>query len=209
MLACGLVSTLLYLIMDVFGALSWPGYDPRAQAISELSAIGAPTSELLAPLQTLYNILLVLFGAGVWLTAADHAKLRWCGGFIMALAALGIGWALFPMNLRGEERGLTDTMHLVMGALSMIFIVSAIATGAAAFGRRFRLYSAATVLAMLFFGFLMGLDVPRVNADLPTPWLGVNERIMMVSWLLWMAVLSVKLLRHESIPIIIADRSAN
>lgn len=197
MLACGLVSTLLYAIMDLVGALSWPGYDPSSQAISELSAIGAPTAERLAPLQTLYNILLALFGAGVWVTAEGRTKMRWCGGFIIALAALGIGWALFPMNLRGEERGPTDTMHLVMGALSMIFIVSAIVMGAAAFSRRFRYYSAATVLVMLFFGFLMGLDVPRVEADLATPWLGVNERIMMASWLLWMAVLSVKLLRQE------------
>src|SRR5687768_3829955 len=120
MLACGLVSMLLYAIMDIVGTMSWPGYDSRSQTISELSAIGAPTAELLAPLQTLYNIQLVLFGAGVWMAAAGRTKLRWCGGFIIALAALGIGWALFPMNLRGEERGLTDTMHLVMGALSML-----------------------------------------------------------------------------------------
>lgn len=199
MLACGFLSTLLYAIIDVVGALNWPGYDPRSQAISELSAIGAPTAELLAPLQTLYNVLLALFGAGVWLTTADRAKLRWCGGFIIALAALGIGWALFPMNLRGEQRGFSDTMHLVMGALSLVLIVSAIVAGAAALGRRFRLYSAATLLVMLCFGYLTGLDVPRVEAELPTPWLGVNERIMMASWLLWMAMLSVSLLRQAPI----------
>jgi hypothetical protein len=194
MLACGVLSSLLYAVIDIVGALSWPGYDPRSQAISELSAIGAPTAELIAPLQTLYNILLVTFGGGVWLVAEDRKTLRWCGGLIIALASLGIGWALFPMNMRGAERGLTDSMHLVMGALSITLILSAIAMGAAASGRLFRLYSAATVLVTLSFGYLTTLDVPRVEAGLPTPLLGVNERIMMASWLLWMAALSAKLL---------------
>jgi hypothetical protein len=183
--------------MDVLAALSWPEYDYRSQAISELSAIGAPTADLLAPFQTLYSILLVAFGGGVWLAAGNGRSLRWCGGFIIALASLGIGWAFFPMNLRGVERGFTDFMHLVMGGLSMLFIVLAIVTGAATFGRGFRVYSAVTLLALLTFGYLMGLDTPRVAADLPTPWLGVNERIMMGSWLLWMGVLSVKLLRES------------
>lgn len=176
---------------------SWPGYDYKSQAISELSAIGAPTADLLAPFQTLYSVLLVAFGGGVWIAAGNRRSLRWCGGFIIALATLGIGWAFFPMNLRGTERGLTDFMHLVMGGLSVLFIVLAIVSGAAAFGRSFRLYSAVTLFALLAFGYLMGLDTPRVAADLPTPWLGVNERIMMASWLLWMAVLSVALLRER------------
>ncbi|HEX8842977.1 MAG TPA: DUF998 domain-containing protein [Sphingomicrobium sp.] len=198
LLACGLLSSALYVAMDIYAALSSPGYDYRSQAISELSAIGAPTAELLAPFQTLYGILFVAFGGGVWLAAGGRARLRWCGGLIIALSAIGIAWTFFPMNLRGAERGLTDTMHLVMSGVTVILLLSAIASGAAAFGRGFRLYSAVTILALLFFGFLTGLDAPRVAANLPTPWLGINERLMMASWLLWMAVLSVKLLRESA-----------
>lgn len=192
---CGLASTLLYVAMDVIGALAWPGYDPRSQAISEFSAIGAPTADLLAPLQTLYDCLLALFGAGVWIAARDNRSLRWCGGFIIGVAALGIGWALFPMNMRGAERTLTDTMHLVMGGLSASMLVGAIVSGAVALGRQFRVYSAITIGVLLLFGALMSPDVPRLDAELPTPWLGVKERIMMSSWLIWMAVLSITLLR--------------
>ena len=198
LLTCGLLSTLLYGAMDVIGVLSWPGYDPRSQAISELSAIGAPTARLLAPLQTIYSSLLALFGAGVWMSAARRASRRWCGGFLIAVAGLGIGWALFPMNLRGAERTAGDAMHLVLGFLSIGFLVGAISTGAVGFGSRFRIYSAATVLMMLTFGALMSADVPRVEAQLPTPWLGVNERIMMASWLIWVAVLSIAMLARQS-----------
>lgn len=197
LLACGLLSSLLYLLTDIVGALSYPDYDYFGQAISEMSAIGAPTADLMAPFYTLYSVLFALFGAGVWLAGGRSRALLWSGGFIIVLAALGIGWALSPMNMRGHGPTLTDTMHLVMGATSMLLILAIITTGAAAFGRRFRIYSAATVLVMLVYGYLMSLDVPRVPEGLSTPWLGLNERIMMAAWLLWMAVLSVTLLREE------------
>ena len=196
LLACGLLSSLLYLLSDIVGALSYPDYDYVGQAISEMSAIGAPTADLLAPFYMLYSVLFALFGAGVWFAAGRRPSLRWSAGFIIALAALGIGWPLSPMNMRGHEPTLTDTTHLALGAASTSLILAIIATGAAAFGRPLRIYSVATALVMLVFGYLMSLDVPRVPEGLPTPWLGMNERIMMAAWLLWMAVLSVTLLRE-------------
>jgi hypothetical protein len=199
LLTCGLLSSLLYVGADIFAVLRYPGYDYRSQAISEMSAIGAPTANLLAPLYTLYSALFALFGAGVWLAAGGRRSLRASSIFLIAIAALGIGWAIFPMNARGTERTLTDTMHLAMGGASSLFIISAIVCGAAAFGRIFRLYSAATVLVMLAFGYLMSIDVPRVATNLPTPYLGITERTMMAAWLLWMAVLSMTLLRGNRI----------
>lgn len=199
LLACGLLSSLLYLAADIFAALRYPGYDYGAQAISEMSAIGAPTAELLAPFYTLYSILFALFGAGVWLAAGPGRTLRVSAAFITAVSALGIGWAIFPMHARGAERTLTDTMHLVMGAASTILLIGAIVSGAAAFGRKFRLYSTVTVLVMLGFGYLMSLDVPRVAAGQPTPYLGITERITMAAWLIWMAIFPVALLRRRRV----------
>ena len=198
LLACGAASSLLYLVTDIVGALSYPGYDYVGQAISEMSAIGAPTADLMAPLTTLYSILFALFGAGVWIAAGTRPSLRWSAGFMIALAALGTGWAVSPMHMRGTELTVTDTMHLVMSAASVCLLVAIIVSGAAAFGRAFRLYSAATVLLMLGFGYLTTLDVPRVAVGEATPWLGLNERLSFLAWLLWMAVLSVRLLRERT-----------
>lgn len=199
LLGCGLLSSLLYLLTDLVGASSYPDYDYVGQAISEMSAVGAPTADLLAPFYMLYSVLFALFGAGVWFAAGRRRRLRWSAAFMVALSALGIGWALSPMNMRGHEPTLTDMMHLAMGAASTLLILAIIATGAAAFGRAFRIYSAATALVMLVFGYLMSLDVPRVPEGLPTPRLGMNERIMMAAWLLWMVVFSVTLLREKKV----------
>ena len=67
--------------------------------------------------------------------------------------------------------------------------------GAAAFGKRFLLYSIGTILLLVVFGALTGLDAPRIAANLPTPWVGVTERINISGYLLWVVVLAITLLR--------------
>ena len=100
---------------------------------------------------------------------------------MIALAALGAGWAVSPMHMRGAELTATDTMHLLMSASSVSLLVAIITSGGLAFGRPFRIYSAATVLVMLVFGYLTSLDIPRVAAGEATPWLGLNERLSFLS----------------------------
>jgi hypothetical protein len=73
--------------------------------------------------------------------------------------------------------------------------------GGAAFGKRFRLYSAATVVIILVSGLLVGRDAPRVEANLPTPWIGLTERILIFAYLLWIAVLAIKLWRTHDAPV--------
>jgi uncharacterized membrane protein len=74
---------------------------------------------------------------------------------------------------------------------------AAIGFGAAAFGKRFRFYSIATVVILVAFGALTGLDGPRIAANLPTPWVGVWERINIGVFLLWVVVLAVALLHVQ------------
>jgi hypothetical protein len=71
----------------------------------------------------------------------------------------------------------------------------AIAFGATAFGKRFRVYSIATIVVLLLFGALTFLEAPRLQANLPTPWIGLWERIKITAFLLWIAVLATALLR--------------
>jgi len=56
-------------------------------------------------------------------------------------------------------------------------MLAAIAFAAAGLGKRFRLYSIATLAILLAFGVLTGLDAPKLSTNLPTPLIGVWERI--------------------------------
>jgi hypothetical protein len=88
-------------------------------------------------------------------------------------------------------------MHIVFAAVTVLLMMLAIGFGAAAFGKQFRLYSIATLLILSFFGVLTGMDGPKIAANLPTPWIGVWERINIGIFLLWVVVLAIVLLRAE------------
>jgi hypothetical protein len=189
LIRCGLVSSLLYVVIDIAAALSWPGYNYAAQAISEYGAVGAPTrSGVLLPF-LLYNLLMLGFGIGVRV----QAGLRATGSFLIAVGLIGLVATFFPMHMRGSPRDLSDTMHLVLTGLTVACIIGAIGSSARALGGGFFWYSVATIVIMLAFGLLAALQAPRLDAGLPTPGLGLFERINIDAWLLWAALLSIQL----------------
>jgi hypothetical protein len=71
----------------------------------------------------------------------------------------------------------------------------AIGFGTAAFGKHFRLYSTTSVVILIAFCAWTFLDGPRVAINLPTPLLGVWERINLGVFLLWVVVLATVRLR--------------
>ena len=194
-IACGMASTLLYVAIDVLGALSYSGYDYAAQTISEMSALGAPTRALLAPLYLLYTVLLIVFAFGVRAASGADRRLRVAGGLLAGVGFVGLVGAFFPMQMRGNAPAFTDLMHVAFGGVNSLLLLLAIGFGAGAFGRPFRLYSLATILVMLAAGTGTFLLAPAVAIDAPTPYLGIIERILFASFLLWIAALSARLLR--------------
>jgi hypothetical protein len=195
LLACGVVSSLLYTAMLVLIPFQWESYSSTAQTVSELSAIGAPTRTLWVPLGLLWTFLYALFGWGVRKAAGGSRSLRIAGALIIAHGIFGIFWP--PMHLRGTEPTLTDTLHIVWSIVTVLLMALAIGFTAAALGKRFRLYSIATLLVFAVFGTLTGLDGPHIAANLPTPRIGVWERVNIGVWLLWIVVLAVALWRQS------------
>jgi Protein of unknown function (DUF998) len=199
LLVCGILSSILYLVMTVFIAMQWEGYSSASQTISELSAIGAPTRSLWVLPGAFYAVLVTAFGWGVSQSAGRIRALRIAGGLIVAYGALGLIWPLAPMHLRETLAAgggtLSDTMHIVLASVTVTLMLLAIAVGAAACGKRFRLYSIASLVILVVFGALTFWDSPGIAVNLPTPWIGVWERINIGVFLLWVVVLATALLR--------------
>ena len=197
LLVCGIAAAMLYAAMLVFVPMQWQGYSSASQAISELSAIGAPTRPLWVALGMIYTLLIALFGLGVWHSAGRTRALRVAGTALVVSGIIGLFWP--PMHLRGTEFTLTDTLHIVWTIVTLLLMVVTIASGAMALGKRFRLYSVATILLFVVFGGLTWLDAPLVAANLPTPWMGIWERANVALYLLWIVAFAIALLRR-SIP---------
>jgi hypothetical membrane protein len=208
LLVCGIVSSLLYVAADVLAAMRYPDYHSfTSQAISELSAIGAPSRPLVLPILIAHSVLVIPFGMGVWQSAYRKRALRMTGSLLVALGVIDLVAPFFPMHMRGAEATLTDTMHIALTIVTVAVFLLGIGFAATAFGRGFRVYSLATVPVLLVFGAVGGMDAPRIAAQLPTPWLGLTERINIGGYLLWQAVLALALLRVrapagvESVPV--------
>jgi hypothetical protein len=199
LLVCGILSSLLYVAMLVVVEMRWEGYSSASQTVSELSAIGAPTRALWVLPAALYTVLVTAFGWGVWKSAGRIRVLRVVGASIAAYGALGLIWPFAPMHLRETLAAgggtFSDTMHIILASVTVVLMLLAIAFGAAAFGRRFRLYSIVSLLILAACGTLTFLDAPGIVANLPTPWIGVWERINIGVFLLWVIVLAAMLLR--------------
>ena len=195
LLACGILASLTYVATDIVATLRYPGYSVTDQAVSELFAIGAPTSGIVVPFFTLSSTLVAVFGFAVWAGSCHSRALRWLSIMVLANAANSLVlWNFFPMHMRGVPATFTDGMHGIL-AINPFVLLSTV-LGIAAFKRSFRAYSAATALVLLVCALMSVSHVSAFVANQPTPGMGLLERIAQYAHQLWQAMLAVVLMRE-------------
>jgi len=202
LLACGILYAVLYpVVNDAIAATLYPGYSRTSQAVSELSATGAPPRPFLTVVGPIFTLLQIGFGVGMWQSAHGKRPVRVVGALLVGHGLMTLLWVFAPMSQREviAAGGATsaDTMHLLLAAGTGLFVAAYVAIFAIASGWFFRVYSVLTLGTALVFGRLSA-QVDRIEAGDPTPYMGLLERIGIGAWLLWLAVASVVLLRRNS-----------
>lgn len=195
LLICGILSSLLYILMNVFVPMQFEGYSIPSQTVSELSAIDAPTRPLWVTLAAIYILLVAAFGWGVRNLAVGNRSLRIAGALIMIYVVINLYWP--PMHLRGNKPTLTDTLHIVWAMVTLLLMMLIMAFGAASLGRSFRVYTISTFIVFITFGILIGKEAPGIPKNLPTPHIGTWERINIGAYMLWVIVFAIALLRKQ------------
>jgi hypothetical protein len=121
LVACGVLYALTYVIFnDVIAATSYYGYSRMSQAVSELSASGAPTRTFLVAMLPIGTALLIAFGIGGWksargkraLTGLESPKVPagdptpWLGSYERISLYVWLLWiaVLAIMLLRAQDR---------------------------------------------------------------------------------------------------------
>jgi hypothetical protein len=99
------------------------------------------------------------------------------------------------MHMRGAGPTLSDTWHGNLTILGALCYLLAMGFAATVLGPRFRVYSIATMGVLIVFGILAGAEHARIAANLPSPTVGLWERVGIYATMLWIAVLAVSLLR--------------
>ena len=202
LLICGILSMLWYVIINIIVPIQYPGYDIASQTVSELSAIDAPTRPFWFTLCIFYSILFLAFAFGVRFSANGNRKLRIVAVAIFVDSVFGFFWP--PMHQREVIAAgggtLTDILHLIWAFVHLILMLLMIGFGAAAFGKVFRIFSVGIILVFIVFGTLTATASNGIEANLPTPHVGIWERINIGAYMLWVIVFALMLLRGKNKP---------
>lgn len=200
LLICGILAMLWYVAMNILVPMQYPGYDSASQTVSELSAISAPSRSFWFVLGIFYSLLYIAFGLGILLSANRTRSLLVVAAVIIFDAVLGFFWP--PMHRREVIAAgggtLTDTLHVVWAFAHLTLMLVMIGFGASVFGKAFRLFSVAIVLIFLLFGILTTIESLRLEANLPTPHVGIWERINIGAYMLWVSVFAIMLMRRNN-----------
>lgn len=199
-MAAGVLSSLVYVVADILCGVRYPGYSFADQVISELSAIGAPTTALWVQLLQGYAALFAVFTAGVVWRSRGNRRLRLTGWLLVAFVLSGPLWGFVPMHQRGDAFTWTDAGHIALGGVMVALITTVIAVGAGSLGPQFRAFSRGLAVVAGVAGVGTFAYVPSMIAQRPTPWVGVIERVHLYTFLLWIGVLAVALLRRRGGP---------
>jgi len=188
---CGVASSVVYAATDILASMRWEGYDWTARMVSDLLAVSAPTRSFIVAPMLAYNALILAFGIGVWLSRKNRAQGATAVLLIVYAIASVIGLLVFPLDYSASGSG--ATMHMVATFTLIVLMFAFIVSAAVGGGTTFRIYSALTVAIIIGGAILAGMQVPRIEAGLPTPGLGVFERLNIYSMLLWVVVFAFTL----------------
>ena len=171
------ISFLSYAAAVVFSPMAYPGYNWMAQAVSDLSAVNAPSRMLWTQLASLYSScgIVCIMAVCIFIQGKFSKVLRigiYCFA-VMNWISL-IGYSMFPL-LESGVNGISfqDRMHLVVTILVVIFSIVSLVLIIIGSYRKKTYHSLAILAAVaLLFMFLGSVGVGIV----PSQYFGIPER---------------------------------
>jgi hypothetical membrane protein len=187
----GVIGTIFYFLHVILGEMSYPGYRPLAQAVSDLTAATAPSRDIASAYSTVYALFTVaactllcifyqgrvnkVFRLGIYLFAA----MEWTSA---------VGYTLFSLSDSGYAGTFQDVMHMVVTAFVVLLSIASmilIAIGCL----RSKVYRQFGIFTFVVLG-IMALSSIATGL-VPVGYFGVAERLSVYSVVVYSAALSV------------------
>ena len=125
----GLIILLSYTAMVVFAPLAYPGYDWMTMAVSELTAVGAPSADLANRLNCMFGPCGIVSIMAVCVTIANNPSKRFRFG-VYCFAAMewlcNVGYTCFPWVSDAANTDLQNVIHLLVTVLVVVFSLVAL-----------------------------------------------------------------------------------
>ena len=194
----GIIQLISYTAAVVFSPTAFPGYDWKSMAVSDLSAVDAPSRMLWEQLSAFYGVGSVVCSTCVSIYVSDKkvsTKLFRLGVYLFTIMnwVSNVGYKMFPLSDSGKDiAGFQEIMHMVVTAavvlLSIVSLVLLIIVGCKKKEMRGIGIWAIIALILMFVGAIGSGAVPK-------EYFGIFERFSTFSAVGFNAVLGVYLFK--------------
>ena len=187
----GIISLLSYSAMVIFSPLAYPGYDWLTMAVSELSAVGAPSEKLASQLNCLFGPcgLVSIMAVCLAMVFVKSNALK-TGVYLFAAMewVCSVGYTMFPWS----ENSFQNTMHLIVTVLVVVLsVVSLILIGIGSLKEELQSLSFWSFICL--FMMLMG----PVGMNLFPSLFGLFERFSTFSAVIFNCILGIYLFKGK------------
>jgi hypothetical membrane protein len=186
----GVIGVFFYFLHVILGSLFYEGYNPMAQAISDLTASNSPSRNIARPFSFFYGIFTVIFSTYffVYFRQKINKFVTFGAGFFCIMTIVSfLGYTFFPLSESGYAGTFQDIMHMaVTVAVVLLTIVSLILfmTGF------FRTQNIKYLGIISLYTFLLLLTGAMLLNIFPKELFGIAERINVYSVVIFTGILS-------------------
>ncbi|MGB4338391.1 MAG: DUF998 domain-containing protein [Bacillota bacterium] len=188
----GVVAAVFYFLHVYYGMRDYPGYSSLAQAVSDLTAVDAPSYVVASRLSALYSMFSVIGCTFVYLIVSSKTNKTFrigIGLYTIMNWVSAVGYTLFPLSGREFQGTFQDVMHfyVVTPTVVLLSIVSLVLISVG--GWRSKNTKAIAVLGLAA---LLSMVVGAVGAGVaPRDYFGVFERFSVYSVVIYKALLGL------------------
>ena len=187
----GISSVILYFLHVILGEIFYEGYNPLAQAVSDLTASNSPSKNIARLFSTLYGICAVSFSVGFFAYLRNKInKVVTVSSFIFCIMNIisFFGYTFFPLSESGYAGTFQDKMHIIVTVLVVLLTIASLVLYSIGFFRtkehkRLGVISISTLLVLIIGAMLINI--------LPKEYFGVAERINVYSIIIYTGILSL------------------
>jgi len=187
----GIFSVIFYFLHVILGEIFYEGYNPLAQAISDLTASNSPSRNIARLFSMLYGICTVIFSIGFFAYLRNKInKVVTVSSFIFCIMNIVsfFGYTFFPLSESGYAGAFQDKMHMVVTVLVVLLTIVSLVLFSIGFFRTkghkwLSIISICTLLVLMAGALLINI--------MPKAYFGVAERINVYSIIIYTGILSL------------------
>ncbi|WP_461255100.1 DUF998 domain-containing protein [Treponema sp. R80B11-R83G3] len=187
----GIFSVVFYFLHVILGNIFYEGYNPMAQAVSDLTASNSPSRNIARAFAFIYGMFSVIFTICLFTYLKNKinkiVNVASCVFCIMNIVSF-FGYTFFPLSESGYAGTFQDIIHIVVTVFVVLFTVVSLMLFGIGFMRKTN-YKYLGIISFITLFLLMAGSM--LVGILPKEYFGFAERINVYSIVIYIGIMSL------------------